>query len=214
MDEGPALVTGIFGFALFLLPVIAGLLLGKEKEESAPDNEGPLTSFTSTERMNLLLEEWKQVSEMQMHFNDMIIRMRTLAVSVVISVFGAAGFAIGQFEDRFVPVAGEEVHVAAIVIAFGLILWLTIFAIDYGYYYKLLIGAVRRGWQIDDAFRTVKLFDGVHLFGAARLISEAVGPTGASKYFVWVFYGLVYFTGLAYLLSVLIVLDPMGGAAT
>jgi hypothetical protein len=158
--------------------------------------------------MELLLQEWKQVTDMQMHFNDMIIRMRTLAVSVVISVFGAAGLAIGQFQDRFIRIAGEEIHVAAIVVAFGLVLWLTIFTVDYGYYYKLLIGAVRRGWQIDDAFRTVKLFDGVHLFGAARLISEAIGPTGASKYFVWVFYGLVYFTGLMYLVCVLIVLDP------
>ncbi len=211
MNEVPALVTGICGFALFLMPIAVGTLLGKQKKECTPTDEAPLASFLPTERMDLLLHEWKQVTDMQMHFNDMIIRMRTLAVSVVISVFGAAGFAIGQFEDRFIRIAGEEVHVAAIVIAFGLVLWLTIFTIDYGYYYKLLIGAVRRGWQIDDAFRTVKLFDGVHLFGAARVISEAIGPTGASKYFVWVFYGLVYLTGLIYLLSVLIVLDPTGG---
>lgn len=208
MNETPALVTGIGGCVLFLLPIIAGLLLGKQKEEPVATREEPLATFSTSERMNFLMEEWKQVTGMQMHFNDMIIRMRTLAVSVVISVFGAAGFAIGQYEHRFIRFAGEDVHVAAIVIAFGLILWLTIFTVDYGYYYKLLVGAVRRGWQIDDAFRTVKLFDGMHLFGAARVISEAIGPTGASKYFVWTFYGLVYFTGLMYLVSVLIVLDP------
>ncbi|OGO08870.1 MAG: hypothetical protein A2Y61_06165 [Chloroflexi bacterium RBG_13_60_13] len=208
MEETPAVVTGTCGVVLFLLPIIAGLLLGREKKEPDPTGEGPFAFLTPSERANILLEEWKQVTGMQMHFNDMIIRMRTLAVSVVISVFGAAGFAIGQFEDRFVHIAGEDVHVAAIVIAFGLVLWLTIFIIDYGYYYKLLVGSVRRGWQIDDAFRTVKLFDGMHLFGAARLISEAIGPIGASKYFVWTFYGLVYFTGLVYLVAVLIVLDP------
>jgi len=39
-----------------------------------------------------------------MHFNEMIIRARTMGVSVVIAVYGAAAFAFGQYPDRFLIV--------------------------------------------------------------------------------------------------------------
>ena len=39
------------------------------------------------EEMKLILEEWKMVIQTQMHFNDMIMRLKTTGVSVVLAVF-------------------------------------------------------------------------------------------------------------------------------
>src|SRR5438128_593525 len=98
-----------------------------------------------TAATKLVLEEWKTVIDTQMHFNDMIIRMRTAGVSVVIAVYGAAALALGQYPNRFLKLAGVPFHVAAPIIAFGLLLLASIFVLDYCYYFRLLLGAVLRG---------------------------------------------------------------------
>ena len=153
------------------------------------------------QEMQLLLEEWKVVMETQMHFNDMIIRMRTTGLSVLIAVFGGAAIAIGQYPDRFVGIAGRDFHVAAPIILFGLLLWLAIFIIDYFYYHKCLLGAVKRGYQIDDAFKDCKLA-GTTMYGMTTLIRDAIGKPGASRRYIWTFYALVGLVGMAYLLLV------------
>jgi hypothetical protein len=181
----------------------------KREGEPTGNETDCFSGLTARDRTDILLSEWKVLVDMQMHFNDMILRMRTLAVSVVISVFGAAGFAIGQFSNRFVSLAGHHIHVASFVIAFGLILWIAVFLIDYGYYYRMLVGAVRRGWAIDDAFGGIDLITEpkIGLFGAARKISSEIGPRGASEVFVIGFYGIVYLAGWSYLLASLTLLN-------
>ena len=46
----------------------------------------------SAAETKLILEEWKTVIQTQMHFNDMIMKMRTTAVSIVLAVFGASAY--------------------------------------------------------------------------------------------------------------------------
>ena len=45
----------------------------------------------------LLIEEWKTVIQTQMHFNEMIMRLRGMGVGVVTGIFGAAAYSL-QFE--------------------------------------------------------------------------------------------------------------------
>jgi len=187
---------------------------GSDTEQSAEtvpqDTVDLFPDLSVRERVDILLTEWRVLIDMQIHFNEMILRMRTLAVSVVISVFGAAGFAIGQFGNRFLSVAGHDVHVASFVIAFGLVLWVAVFLMDYGYYYRMLVGAVRRGRVIEDAFggKTLLLQPRLGLFGSARKISQEIGPPEASKVFLIGFYGIVYLAGWLYLLGSMVLLDP------
>jgi hypothetical protein len=153
------------------------------------------------QEMQLLLEEWKVVIQTQMHFNDMIIKMRTAGLSVLIAVFGGAAIAIGQYPDRFIEIGRRDFHVAAPIILFGLLLWLAIFVIDYFYYHKCLLGAVERGYQIDDVCKGRKVA-GTTMYGMTTLIRDAIGKPGASKFYIWTFYLLVGLVGVAYLLLV------------
>lgn len=68
------------------------------------ENERKKELPTNIEETKIRLEEWKTVINTQMHFNEMIIRARTMGVSVVIAVYGAAAFAFGQYPDRFLIV--------------------------------------------------------------------------------------------------------------
>lgn len=159
------------------------------------------TEDREMQEMRLLLEEWKVVIQTQMHFNDMIIKMRTAGLSVLIAVFGGAAIAIGQYPDRFIEIARRDFHVSAPIILFGLLLWLAIFLIDYFYYHKCLLGAVERGYQIDDAFKDCEVA-GTTMYGMTTLIRDKIGKPGAAKRYIWGFYGLTAAVGLAYLLLV------------
>lgn len=155
------------------------------------------------QELQLLLEEWKVVIQTQMHFNDMIIKMRTAGLSVLIAVFGGAAIAIGQYPDRFIEIARRDFHVSAPIIFFGLVLWLAIFLIDYLYYHKCLLGAVERGYEIDKAYEKSQIA-GTRMYGMTTLIRDAIGKPGMSKWYIWGFYALVASVGVAYLLLVAI----------
>lgn len=215
-DALPAIVYIVFTLAAFTVANVGTRLQGDPEAVIPRPNlvareeaRGLVHRLTDEQKMNVILEEWKHVTNVQMHFNDMIIRMRTLALSVVITVFGAGGFAIAAHRDQFVTLYGRELHVSAFVVTFGLILWLTIFIIDYWYYYKLLIGSVRRGNEIDSAFWESEVLGSLRLFGSAILISAAIGPRGFSEWPLRLFYGLVYFSGLAFLIAILATIEPI-----
>jgi len=176
------------------------------KGEAAVDEkeEGEIDS----QRLGLLLEEWKTVIQTQMHFNDMLMKMRTAAISVVVAIFGATAVIIGQFPDRYLEIFSRQVHVSAIVILFGLALWVGIFIIDYMYYYKMLLGAVQRGYEFDKAFSNTKLYKDLCLFGLSTKIRDAIGKPGASKCYIFIFYGVVLVIAVAYLLLVILSMSP------
>jgi len=44
----------------------------------------------------LLLEAWKEVVNVQMHFNDMEMRIRSLAVTVITAISGAIGYLLKE----------------------------------------------------------------------------------------------------------------------
>jgi ABC-type amino acid transport system permease subunit len=149
----------------------------------------------------IILEEWKTVINTQMHFNEMIMRARTTGVSVVMAVYGAAALAYGQYPNRFYDAFGSRFHVSTAIILFGLLLLISIFIIDYHYYYRLLIGAVERGEEIDKAYRD-RIIDGTKLFGLTSSISNRVSRNRA-RICLFFFYGtplLVGMVSLVYLL--------------
>ena len=102
----------------------------------------------SDEPIQYLIEEWKTVVGTQMHFNEMIMRLRGTGIGVVTGIFGAAAYSL-QFERLSLSIGGCPLHPAAPIVLFGLVLLLAIFIVDYYYYFELLVGAVERGKEID-----------------------------------------------------------------
>lgn len=199
-----------FAPLLAITAVIILTLLSRRRPSAvlSPSSVSSLEDLSTKERMELLLQEWRTVVDTQMHFNDMIIRMRTLGVTAVVTVFGAAAFAIGQYPDRFYDLLGERFHVSEGVIFFGLVLWAAIFFIDFFYYFRLLIGAVNRSYEIDDAFRNAHYMGALRPFGMSRLISDAIGPRGIAQWLILGFYIVVFGIGLSYLVAVHFIVDP------
>jgi len=117
----------------------------------------------TVEKTKLVLEEWKTVIETQMHFNDMIMRLRTTGISIVLAFFGAASISL-QYSQLYLKFTYFSFHAAVLIIASGLILLISIFVLDYCYYYKMLLGAVERGYQIDRAYKE-KPLDELEMFG-------------------------------------------------
>jgi len=151
--------------------------------------------------MRLILEEWKTVVQTQMHFNDMIMRIRTTGVSIVLAVFGAAAYSL-QFDKLYLRVSGFNFHAAVPIVLFGLGMLSGVLILDYCYYYKMLLGAVKRGYEIDEAYKNRKI-NGMKMYGMTTLIRKEIGPAGRSKWYIFIFYGITFFLGIAFLVAIL-----------
>lgn len=94
----------------------------------------------------LLLDAWKQCVNVQMHFNDMEMKIRSLAVTVMTAVSGALGYLLKEnIQNQFiVPLA--FVAVAA---------WLCFYLMDRFMYHKLLIGAVKAGIETENELKNL-----------------------------------------------------------
>jgi hypothetical protein len=146
------------------------------------------------DRTKFLIEEWKTVIETQIHFNEMISRARTTGVSVVMAVYGAAALSIGQYPGKFINVFGAQFHVSAAIILFGISLLVGIFCMDYIYYYRLLLGAVERGEEIDKAYEGFTVGT-TRLFGMTTMISKKVSKRRATACLI-IFYGIPLIVGI------------------
>jgi len=140
------------------------------------------------------IDEWKTVIDAQMHFNEMILRTRSIGSSVILAAYGAAAVSVAQYPNDRLPILGHCVHVGVVVMLFALCLLGSIFLLDYCYYYRLLLGAVERGEAIEKG-----------LPEATRLttnLSECVSRLGARNV-IWAFYGIPAAAGLIFFVYML-----------
>ena len=144
-----------------------------------------------------LLEEFKICVNVQMHFNDMLLKIRTLVITFIISIFGTAAFLLSQ--DLYFNIFNFPLHSSVFIILFGIVLSLGICILDYFYYYKMLIGAVQRSYDIKEKFEENKN-NPLELFKLPIEVRDAIGKEGKSKNFVLIFYGLIIAIGVVFIL--------------
>jgi len=164
----------------------------------------PTAIRTNRQEIDCLLEEWKTVIQTQMHFNEMILRLRGMGIATVTAIFGAAAYSL-QFEKIILHVKGYTFQAAIIIVFFALTLLLAIFILDYFYYFKLLLGAVKRGEEIDKNVRAIN----PNMLGLTITISAFVSPASA-KWLLIAFYIIPLVTGLAFILAILGGYTPKG----
>ncbi len=155
--------------------------------------------------LDFLLEEWKTVVATQMHFNEMIMRLRTTGLSVVIAVYGAAAYSL-KTNPGSIDVSGMKLSVAAAIILFGIILLICLFMIDFFYYHQMLRGAVEKGYELDAAVRPLSIL-GSQVFGLSSTISERLEPKLFGRFktadaMVVLFYIIPITIGFIYLIAV------------
>ena len=95
------------------------------------------------------IKQWQTIIHTQMHFNDMILRTRAIGASVVLAAYGAAALAVAQYPAREFYLLSTHFHVSVLVIIITLFILLSVFFLDYLYYYKLLLSVVSKGEEIE-----------------------------------------------------------------
>lgn len=98
-----------------------------------------------------IIEIWKKTVAVQQHFNDLEMRIRNYAITVLGVLLGAAGFAIK--EKVFVKVLDADINIAVFIILVAIIIWFSFWFMDQHWYHRLLYGSVRHGMKIENALR-------------------------------------------------------------
>lgn len=141
-------------FLLIVVSLIVGAFIGiiiqviynknkKEKDELIKriDESFKKIKFNDCDN-NILLREWEKSIDTQMHFNDLIIRFRSIILSVFIA---GLGFIYGI--SKQIPLVKKDTY---ILIGLALVFWICCFILDYFYYHKLLLGAVNHAKKFDE----------------------------------------------------------------
>jgi len=156
----------------FLIAVIFSIVGGfvgttwhkriRKKEEKEKEFEA-LNKLDCAEcDLEILQLEWKTTIETQMHFNELIIKFRSIVLSVFIAGIGAIygisrNFTLSQ-TDLF------------LMLGLAAIFWLCCFMLDFFYYHRLLKGAVKHACKFDEA----EYFKSRGLLGLTRRISYEI----------------------------------------
>ena len=94
---------------------------------------------------------WEKVIDVQMHFNDLCLRVRNFAVSILGVLLGAA--AISYRFGGHASIFGISFHTSVIFILLSMIIWLAFFLMDRYWYHELLKGSVHHGQKIEDMLK-------------------------------------------------------------
>ena len=115
-----------------------------------------------------VLEVWKKTVDVQQHFNDLEMRIRNFAVTIVGVLIAAVGFTYQQSLETtllgFRFAAGLGLVIAAAIV------WLGFFLMDRFWYHILLKGAVKHASMIEKKYK-----DRLPFIGLGGTISEVSG---------------------------------------
>ncbi|MDM3275879.1 hypothetical protein OGV80_14550 [Citrobacter sp. Ce119] len=99
------------------------------------------------EILKIKVDVWKQVINTQQHFNDLAMKIRNFAILILSAFIGAIAV---SFKSGFaLVVMGHSTSIATILSFGGAIIWLLFFFVDVYWYHPLLIGAVKKGMEIE-----------------------------------------------------------------
>ena len=135
----------------------------------------------STAEYDQVVTQWQIIISTQMHFNDMILRTRAIGSSVVLAAYGAAAVSLVQYPTQDVVIFDQTTHISVFVICFALSLLFSIFLIDVTYYYRLLLGVVEIGEELENETSS--------LISMTRHLSEKVNLCWAN-FIVFMFYAI------------------------
>lgn len=106
--------------------------------------------------------------------------------------YGGAAIAFVQYKNTFVCISGKRIRPSTMVILFTMLIILALFALDYCYYFQMLLTAVEVGNQME--------LNPAILFDLTRQISSDISPSSA-KYILMFLYGAPFLVGIILLVS-------------
>ncbi|WP_422004016.1 hypothetical protein [Roseivirga pacifica] len=134
---------------------------------------------------NLLLELWKTAVDVQMHFNDLSLRVRNYMITVLGAIFIAVAY---LYKENITISLFEFTLNAGIILAFiGLLILVGVFIMDRYWYHELLRGAVANALNLE---KKIASLDSNIDF---KLLSSQIGETSSKVVilnFKWWFFGV------------------------
>jgi FMN phosphatase YigB (HAD superfamily) len=107
---------------------------------------------SSNARMALTVDMWKKTVDVQQHFNDLELRIRNYAVTVLAAMLGFAAYGIKE-NLRIVAFSHRTSMAEAVLIA-AIVPWLAFYLMDRWWYHRLLYGAVQHGTAIENRWKS------------------------------------------------------------
>jgi len=172
------LFNTIFGMICLLIGALAQGFYSERKNKRKEKEENKIEENRKIEYeecdLVYLKEEWKTTIETQMHFNDLIIKFRSVVLSVFLTGLGV----VYGFSDKL---NNNDSLYFVLILAF--VFWICCFVLDYFYYQKLLLGAVKHAKKFDEN----EFFKKKGLFGLTKRISFEISGF-LTKTLIRVFY--------------------------
>jgi len=138
-----------------------------------------------------IFEAWKEYEKVAVHFNELIIRLRSQSLGGVAALATLAGVVLhdtGQGAPRW------RIMAAAFLLL--CLIWVAIWVLDFRYYNRLLIGAVNALLDLEakskDSAQAVGLTLSTEIENAVKKRAPRAGSSGR-----WLFYSLVMIALLA-----------------
>ena len=95
------------------------------------------------QKLELMYRAWDKTVDVQKHFNDLQMKVRSFAIAVVGAFIGGAGLAIKN--DIFVHMFGREFSAASLIVGSVIPIWLVFYLMDRYWYHNFLTGSVKQG---------------------------------------------------------------------
>lgn len=102
-----------------------------------------------TEEDKATLEVWKVTIDVQKHFNDLSMRVRNFAITVLGAFLAAAGYALKDGET--VTLLDRTFSLTAWILIAAILCWFAFYLMDLHWYHRLLRGAVKHGKAVETA---------------------------------------------------------------
>ncbi|MCX2841988.1 hypothetical protein OQJ59_10190 [Microbulbifer thermotolerans] len=100
----------------------------------------------------LIFKAWEKTVDVQMHFNDLCLKVRSFAVSILGVLLGGAAISYRYGGD--VNMWSVSFPVAAIFVSISIIIWLSFYSMDRYWYHELLRGAVKHGRLLEESLKS------------------------------------------------------------
>lgn len=123
--------------------------------------------MTNDEQAKLRVEAWKTTVDVQKHFNDLELRIRNFALTILTAVLGAVGVSIK--ERVFIQIGSFSVSLAVWFLGIGALSWLAFYFMDRWWYHSLLRAAVQHGMSVEEKLEV----EVPTAFGLTTAISKA-----------------------------------------
>ena len=111
----------------------------------------PDESRTEDERRKQIIDVWRTIVEVQQHFNDIGMRIRSMFITILLALFASLGFLLDKKLNLKIGIL--NIQFATLMPLFGIGGTYLFYFIDHYSYHRLLKGSVEHALTIERKYK-------------------------------------------------------------